>query len=90
MWEIDKTRPFLNKGGKVTSFNSRHPLTKDESFLLLCVDDGALIFTNRSDSILGSNIAFTQMERMGLNMHVINGENKSKTEAVFFPSRKTM
>ena len=75
---------------KVTSFNSSHPLTKDELFLFLCVDDGALIFTNRSDSILGSNIAFTQMERMGMNMHVRNGENKSKTEAVFFPSRKTM
>ena len=63
-----------NKGGKMASFNSRRPLTKDELFLLLYVDDGALIFTNRLVSILGSKIAFTQMERMGLNMHVGKGE----------------
>ena len=58
----------------MASFNSRRPLTKDELFLLLYVDDGALIFTNRLVSILGSKIAFTQMERMGLNMHVGKGE----------------
>ena len=27
---------------------------------------------------------------MGLNMHVGKGGNKSKTEAMFFPSRETM
>ena len=55
-------------------------LTKDELFLLLCVNDSALFFTNRADVILGSNIPFTQMEIMGL----------TKTEAMFYPSRKTM
>ena len=40
-----------NKGGKMVSYNSRRPLTKDELFLLLYVDDGALIFTNKSDAI---------------------------------------
>ena len=48
------------------------------------------MFTNSSDAILGSSIAFTQMERMGLNMHVGKGEKKPKTEAMFFPSRETM
>ena len=80
----------INKGGKMASYNSRCPLTKDELFLLLYVDDGALMFTNSSDAILGSSIAFTQMERMGLNMHVGKGEKKPKTEAMFFPSRETM
>ena len=51
-----------NKGGKMVSFNSRRPLTKDELFLLLYVDNGALIYTNRSDSILDLKIAFTQMK----------------------------
>ena len=41
----------INKGGKMASYNSRRPLTKDELFLLLYVDDGALIFTNKSDAI---------------------------------------
>ena len=48
------------------------------------------MFTNSSDAILGSSIAFTQMERMGLIMHVGKGEKISKTEAMFFPSRETM
>ena len=61
----------ISKTGKMASYNSRRPLTKDELFLLLYVDDGALIFTNRSDTILGSKIAFTQMERMGLNIEKI-------------------
>ena len=30
------------------------------------------------------------MERIGLNMHVGNGEKKSNTEAMFFPSREAM
>ena len=30
------------------------------------------------------------MERMDLKMHIGIGEQKSKTEAVFFPSRETM
>ena len=51
-----------NKGGKMVSFNSRLLLTKDELFLLLYVDNGALIYTNRSDSILDLKIDFTQMK----------------------------
>ena len=47
-----------NKYGKMASYNSRRPLIKDELFLLLYVDDGALTFTNKLDTILGSNIAF--------------------------------
>ena len=79
-----------NKGGKMVSYNTRRPLTKDELFLLLYINDYALIFTNRSDAIVGSKIAFIQMERMGLNTHVGKGEKKLKTEAMFFQSRVTM
>ena len=73
-----------NKNGNSASYKSQRPFTKDEFFLLLYVDDGALIFTNRSDAILRSKIAFTQMKRMGLNMHLGIGDKKSKTEAMFF------
>ena len=54
-----------NKCGKMISYSFRCPLTKDELFLLLYIDDGALIFINRPDTILSSNIAFTRMERIG-------------------------
>ena len=46
----------------MASYNSRRPLTKDELFLLLYVDNGALIYTNRSDSSLDLKIDFTQMK----------------------------
>ena len=62
----------------MASYNSRRLLTKDELLLLLYVDDGALIFTNRSDEILGSKIAFTQMERIGLKMQVRKGKKNQK------------
>jgi len=59
-----------DKGGKLSSYNSCRPLTKDEPFLLLYVDDGSIIFTNRQDAILGSRITFLQMKRKGLNIYV--------------------
>ena len=73
-----------NKDGKMASLNFCFPLTKDELFLLLYVDDELLILTNRLDSILGSKIAFTQMERMGLNMHVVKVEKKIKNRGYSF------
>ena len=76
--KLIRHKTTINKSGKIASYNSRRPLIKDELFLFLYVDDGALIFTNRSDAILGSTIAFTQMERMGLNMHVGKGEKNQK------------
>ena len=61
--------------------------TKDELFLFLYVDDGALPFLSRSDALLGSEITLREMSRLGLTMHVGKGEKASKTEAVSFPSR---
>ena len=63
------------------------PLTLDNFFLLLYVDDGALTFSSKNEAILGSNIIFEQMARMGLKMHVETGSKASKTEAIYFPSR---
>ena len=62
-------------------------MTKDEIFLLLYVDDGALPFVSRGDTILGTNISFETMARLGLNMHIGTKNKASKTEAVYFPSR---
>ena len=45
------------------------------------------MFSSRKDAILGSNVIFEQMARMGLKIHVGTGSKASKTEAVYFPSR---
>ena len=47
-----------------------------------------LIFTNRSDALLGSKIAFTQMKRTDLNMHVGIEDVKSKAKAMFFSYKR--
>ena len=78
---------ICNKKGGLSSYKYRRPFTKDELFSLLYVDDGVLIFINRSDAILRSKIAFMQMKRMGLNMHVGIGDKQSKTKDIFFPTR---
>ena len=51
------------------------------------MDDGALPFVSRGDTILGTKIFFETMARLGLNMHVGTKNKASKTEAVYFPSR---
>ena len=60
--------------------------TKDELFLFLYVDDGALPFLSRSDALLGSEITLREMSRLGLTMYVGKGDKEYKTEVVFFPT----
>lgn len=67
----------------LASYNSRRSLTNDKLFLLLHVDDDAIIFRNMSVAILGLKIAFLQMERIGLNIHFGIGDKTSKTQAMF-------
>ena len=43
--------------------------------------------SSRKEAILGSNILFEQMARMGLKMHVETRPKASKTEAIYFPYR---
>ena len=81
------TNAFYKGGVLIKHNNKKRFLSKDEIFLLLYVDDGALPFVSREDTILGTNIAFETMTRLGLNMHVGTKNKASKTEAVFFPSK---
>ena len=81
------TNAYYNGGQVLRQKYKKKYITKDEAFLLLYVDDGASLFNSRNDAIIGTNIIFNQMKRMGLNMHVGSGKKASKTEAVFFPSR---
>ena len=86
--------PFIHnmnifyKGGELIRHNNRKDfLTKDENFLLLYVNDGALPFVSREENMLGTNIAFETMARLGLNMHVGTKDKASKNEVVYFLSR---
>ena len=79
---------FCNKDSKLISHKLKDKcFTKDELFLCLYVDDGALPFLSILDALLGSEINYREMSRLGLTMHVGRGDKESKTEAVFFPSR---
>ena len=62
-------RQMYNKG-KGKKRYLRYELTIDEIFLILYVDDNALIFNNTKETIKGSKITFRQMKIFGLNMYV--------------------
>ena len=80
---------YHNNGGQLIKYSlKRNHRSVDNLFLLLYVDDGAGIFSSRSDAITGSNIIFKEMARLGLNMHIGRNKKPSKTEAVFFSSKK--
>ena len=81
------TNNFYNKGQLISHKIKKRFLTKDELFLFLYVDDGASIFSSGKEAILGIEVCYIQMKRLGLNIHTGNGKKPSKTEAVFFPSR---
>ena len=78
---------FFNKGQLISHKIKKRFLTKEELFLFLYVDDGASIFSSREETILGTEICYIHMKRLGLNMHTGDGKKPSKIEAVFFPSR---
>ena len=84
---IHNSNAFYKGGELIKHNNNKRFLSKDEIFLLLYVDDGALPFVSREETILGTNIAFKTKERLGLNMHVGTKDKASKTEAVYFPSK---
>ena len=62
-------------------------LTKDKFFFLLFVDDGALMFISRSETILETKIILRDMSKLSFVMHTDKRNKASKTEAVPFPSR---
>ena len=51
------------------------------------MENEALPFKSREDTILGTNISFETVARLGLNMHVGTEDKASKIKAVYFPSR---
>ena len=53
---------------------------------LLYVNDGAFIFENRKDIQSGSQTMYNHFACFSLQMHIGNSTNKSKTEAMYFPT----
>ena len=59
------------KGGELNKHKTKKKaLTLDEIILLLYINDGALNFNSRLEAILGTNIIFEQMARLGLKTHI--------------------
>ena len=64
---------------------------KDEEVnILIHVDDGALLFNNRNDLTLGSEITCEVMAKWSLTMRAGNYNKKSKTEFMLMPSTSTL
>jgi hypothetical protein len=54
--------------------------------ILLYLDDGSFIFMSREDMIRGLNLIWdTAFKVIGLEMHIREHENKSKTKLMYFP-----
>ena len=52
-------------------------------------DDCSVLFNNKTDIVRGAALIRVRLTRFGLIMHVGTDDKKSKTEAVFFPGRRT-
>ena len=77
---LHDTNTFFNKDQLLSHKNKRRFLTKDELFLFLYVDDGALIYSTRREAKLGTEICFEQMKRLGLNIHTEDWKKPSNLD----------
>lgn len=66
-------------------YKSKH-LTAFEIIQCLYVDDGAFIFSSRSEMSKGLELVYRHFARFGLEMHIGRDGVDSKTECVFFPA----
>ena len=81
---------MFHKDGQLIKhkFRKRY-LTRDELFILLYVDDAAIFFTSRNDAILGTNVIFREVIRLGLNMYRGIGKKTRKWKMhIFLQDRK--
>ena len=72
------------KSHTIRQYESR-TLTAYEILQCLYVDDGAFVFSTRTDMTKGLEMIFRHFAKLGLEMHIGRGETLSKTECVFFP-----
>jgi hypothetical protein len=80
---------LANGGGKLRGHLPKDylswSLTAVEILQCLYVDDGAFIFTSRTDLTMGLDLIYKHFARFGLEMHIGREGFPSKTECVFFP-----
>jgi hypothetical protein len=80
---------LANGGGKLQRHLPKDylskPLTAVEILQCLYFDDGAFIFTSRTDLTTGLDLIHKHFARFGLEMHIGREGSPSKTECVFFP-----
>jgi hypothetical protein len=76
-----------NKRGKIDRPKPQSCGKKIRSFLFfIYVDDGTMLFHNRHDLVEGTKFIMAHFASFRLEMHVGQGDKKSKTECVLFPA----
>jgi hypothetical protein len=79
---------FADGKGAIKSHNARQYMSRAlsafEILQCLYVNDGAFIFSTRSELEKGLDMIFCHFAKFGLEMHIERGDTKSKTECVLF------
>jgi hypothetical protein len=91
-WPVAKPEFTTREGdaGMVTGDAEWRPkkgTTVFELWASLFADDCALLFNTRDDLIEGATCLFNHFRRFGLQMHIGRGQDASKTEAMYCPTR---
>jgi Reverse transcriptase (RNA-dependent DNA polymerase) len=83
-WDTAKTE--LTMSDKMTTRPTRKTLPTMTFSRSLFADDSAFLFTHREDAIQGMRTVVRCFANFGLQVHLGNGTDRSKTEAMFFPA----
>ena len=79
-----------NKKGPIRKHKTKTKYAElTEILMLLYINSGEMIFEGREDIRRGVFIIYKTYKKIELTIHIDQNNLKSKTEAVFFPSRKT-
>ena len=81
-------RPFFchRDDSTLTGRDRCTPGTLSTFYRSLYADDGAFILTSRKDLDDHIPLLFTTLQDFGLKMHIGRGDERGKTEAMFFPA----
>jgi len=94
-WTFARPNLSILKSGRMNGprEKSKNKLSKLDFNKGFYADDAAFVFLNKTDIIEGSKLVANEFSRLGMTVHLgVRGmdgkaDTKSKTEAVFFPSR---
>ena len=87
--ELQKeTTSCKKKSPKITGQVCKNRSNHFDFWHSLFADDSGLLFVSRGNLIEGTKVIYKHLAKFGLLMHIGRGNTKSKTEAMYVPSRK--